>query len=258
MPVPRRYARRGPDKLKMRFTVVGFGRTTFGASCSQAWPRRVPEIGRRNTPIPPAFANALGILAHQQNSPVARRRLYSLEAIRVSTASLIIAAWKIICGDGDAESVQHRSGPGCWSTCGVQGLWLAQPISRPAFERMLLPTREQSNRRGANEVLTSFIALVRIARPGRPVPECRSPCAIHGASGARLFWHGPLSAGRRAPDSRAPQQVRPLRRSLGKLIPPFQCGSGSPLFRLRRRILERQYAPERIAPRDELCASACP
>src|SRR5439155_18651515 len=114
---------------------------------------------------------------------------------------------------------------------------------------------------GANEVLTSFIALVGLRGPGRQFQELQE--ALHHPWGEwRKAWVLGLDrvgAAVRAPDVPVRSaQLRPFADRLGKLIRHFNVEVDRALFRYREEILERQYVQERIARAAmELFASAC-
>ena len=115
---------------------------------------------------------------------------------------------------------------------------------------------------GANEVLTSFIALVGMRGPGMEFKEIYDTMMKPSRDGMSKAWaagKNRLSATIHVPDVPVrSEQLRVHARQLGRLIRHFNFAVNRALITYREPILDMQLVQERIAGAAiELFASAC-
>lgn len=245
--------------LKVALSVLDYGRTTFGACCTGAAKTCLRLAvahanGRRQ------FGRTLGEF-ELVRSKIARMAswTYAIEAMTTVTAGMI-----------DRGLVDCMLETAMLKVYSTEALWTivndafqihggaAYFTDRP-LERMLRDARINQIGEGANEVLTSFIALVGIRGPGEHLRDIRA------AFGRRRFGVLPrFLAELAAVRLRRPAvpvrsaSLRPHARELGRLIRRFTLTVQGELFRHREAIFERQFVHERIAKAAmELYAMAC-
>ncbi len=264
MPVPRENVL-GPlgKGLRVALTVLDFGRTTFGACCT----------GAAKTCLRLAVAHAT--TRKQFGRPLAEFELvqkklarmaawtYAMEALTPVTASLIDRGLE----DYMLETAMLK----VWST---ERLWTivndafqihggaAYFTDRP-LERMLRDARINQIGEGANEVLTSFIALTGMRGPGLQLKTVydavKQPWSKAQLGVINRFATDWALRHVQTPvvPVRAPELRRTARRS-GRLVSKFGLAVQKTLIRHREEVLERQLVHERIAwAAMELFASAC-
>ena len=247
--------------LKVALTVLDFGRTTFGACCTGA-AKTCLELAIRHARTRRQFSRTLGEF-ELVGSKIARMAAstYAMEAMTTVTASLIDRGLD----DYMLETAMLK----VWST---EALW---EIVNDAFqihggaayftdnpmERMLRDARINQIGEGANEVLTSFIAMAGMRGPGEHLVEVRD--AVHRPFGnlglIRRFAGEQANTWLRSPQVDVKSDaLKPYARELGRLIRRFGLSVQGAMIRHREEIIERQLIHERIAQAAmELYASAC-
>lgn len=262
MHVPKENILGVPGKgLKVALTVLDFGRTTFGACCTGAAKTclrlAVEHANRRRQ-----FGKTLGEFELIKKK-IARMAAgaYAMEAMTTVTASLI-----------DRGLEDYMLETAMLKVFTTEALWLlvndafqvyggAAYFTDQPLERMLRDARINQIGEGANEVLTSFIALVGMRGPGQQFQELMESLSRPWSEFRKVWLIGldRVGAAVRAPD--VPVRSAPLApfgRRLGELIRRFNVEVNRTLIRHREEVLERQYVQERLARAAmELFASAC-
>jgi len=261
-PVPKDNILGAPGKgLKVALTVLDFGRVTFGASCTGA-AKTCLRLAVQHANTRRQFGRALGEFELIKKK-IARMAAgaYAMEAMTNVTASLI-----------DRGLEDYLLETAMLKVFSTEALWMlvneafqvhggaAYFTDRP-LERMLRDARINQIGEGANEVLTSFIALVGMRAPGEQLREILE--ALQNPWGewrkAWLLGLDRVGAAVRAPEVpvRSPQ-LQSYAGRLGEMIRRFNVEVDRALIRHREEILERQYVQERIARAAmELFACAC-
>ena len=262
MPVPKENILGPPGKgLKVALSVLDFGRVTFGACCTGAAKTclrlAIEHANRRKQ-----FGRTLGEFELIKKK-IARMAAgaYAMEAMTTVTASLI--------DRGLEDYVLETAMLKVFTT---EALWLlvndafqvyggAAYFTDKPLERMLRDARINQIGEGANEVLTSFVALVGMRGPGQQFQELMEALNRPWSEFRKVWLIGldRVGAAVRAPDVPVRNRyLEPLAKRLGGLIRLFNVEVNRALIRHREEILERQYVQERLARAAmELFASAC-
>src|SRR5437667_5226853 len=170
--VPKENIRGPPGKcLKVALTVLDFGRTTFGACCTGA-AKTCLELAVKHANTRKQFTKTLGNF-HLVKDKIARiaADAYAMEAITTITASFI-----------DRGLEDYMLETAMLKVFTTERLWEcindvfqihggAAYMADLPLERMLRDARINQIGEGANEVLTSFIALVGMRGPGMEFKE---------------------------------------------------------------------------------------
>jgi alkylation response protein AidB-like acyl-CoA dehydrogenase len=247
--------------LKEALTVLDFGRTTFGASCTGAAKacvrlavahakKRVQfkqtlsefELVKKKIAYMAAHAFAMDATTTQCASFIDRGGDdYMLETALLKVFSTE-ALWQIV-----NDALQIHGGQGYFST---------DPL-----ERMMRDARINQIGEGANDVLRAFIALYGMRGVGEHLQGVLSAIKhpIRGFGTLWRFSRSQVAARLTTPD--VPVQSSELKapaRELGKRVGDFGIAVQGLLRRYREAVLERQYQQERIADvACDLYASAC-
>lgn len=247
--------------LKIALTVLDFGRTTFGASCTGAakfcLERAVRHAGTRVQ-----FGQTLGSfeLVKEKLAWMAAG-IFAMEACTYQTAALI-----------DADNEDYMLETAMLKVFATDVLWRiindtiqiyggkAYFTDEP-FERMMRDGRINMIGEGANDVLRAFVALVGMRDVGLELQgvlqSIKSPWKNLGKltsfAGERLesYFRSPEVPVRHA-------ELQPQADRLGKLVAHFGSQVEKLLAKYREEIVDRQYQAGRIADAaTELYVNAC-
>ena len=251
MPVPARNVLGPVGKgLKVALTVLDFGRTTFGASCT----------GMAKTCLAAATRHAAA--RHQFGRPLADLELvkkklaflaataYAMEATTYETAALIdrgiedymleTAILKVF----STEALWH----GVYETLqvfGGQGYFTDEP-----YERMMRDARINTIGEGANEVLLAFIAVVGMRDVGLGLKSTLEGLKRPG-SFLPTLWSFSRDHMRRVVSMPSVPVVtpalRPVATALARRVARFAGAVERVLMTHREAVLRRQLILERIA-----------
>src|SRR5690242_18914210 len=248
--------------LKVALTVLDFGRTTFGACCTGA-AKTCLEMAIQHANSRKQFSKTLGEfeLVKKKIARIAADA-YAMEAMTTVTASFIdrgledymleTAMLKVFTTERLWECIND-----VFQIYGGSAYFTNLPL-----ERMLRDARINQIGEGANEVLTSFIALVGMRGPGMEFKEIYDTMMKPSRDGMSKAWaagKNRFTATVRVPD--VPVQSERLRghaRQLGRLIRRFNFAVNRALITYREPILDMQLLQERIANASmDLFASTC-
>ncbi len=248
--------------LKVALTVLDFGRTTFGACCTGA-AKTCLKLAVQHANTRKQFNKTLGEfeLVKKKIARIAADA-YAMEAMTMVTGSFI-----------DRGLEDYMLETAMLKVFTTERLWEcindvfqihggAAYMTDLPLERMLRDARINQIGEGANEVLTSFIALVGMRGPGMEFKEIYDTMMKPSRNGMSKAWaagKSRLGATMRVPD--VPVQSDQLRgpaRQLGRLIWRFNFAVNRALILYREPILDMQLVQERIANAAmDLFASTC-
>jgi alkylation response protein AidB-like acyl-CoA dehydrogenase len=248
--------------LKVALTVLDFGRTTFGACCTGA-AKTCLEMAIQHANTRKQFNKTLGNF-HLVKKKIARiaADAYAMEAMTTVTASLIdrgledymleTAMLKVFTTERLWECIND-----VFQIYGGSAYFLDLPL-----ERMMRDARINQIGEGANEVLTSFIALVGMRGPGMEFKEIYDTMMKPSRDRMSKAWaagKSRLGATVRVPDVPVQsEQLRGQARHLGRLIWRFNVAVNRALITYREPILDMQLLQERVANAAmDLFASTC-
>src|SRR2546429_2465511 len=248
--------------LKVALTVLDFGRTTFGACCTGA-AKTCLELAVAHANTRRQFNKTLGEfeLVKKKIARIAADA-YAMEAMTTVTASFIdrgledymleTAMLKVFTTERLWECIND-----VFQIYGGSAYLLDLPLERKPRDARIKQIGE-----GANEVLTSFIALVGMRGPGMEFKEIYDTMMKPSRDGMSKAWaagKNRLSATVRVPDVPVQsQQLRAHAQQLGRLIWRFNFAVNRALITYREPILDMQLVQERIADAAmDLFASTC-
>jgi alkylation response protein AidB-like acyl-CoA dehydrogenase len=248
--------------LKVALTVLDFGRTTFGACCTGA-AKTCLELAVAHANTRRQFNKTLGEfeLVKKKIARIAADA-YAMEAMTTVTASFIdrgledymleTAMLKVFTTERLWECIND-----VFQIYGGSAYFTDLPL-----ERMLRDARINQIGEGANEVLTSFIALVGMRGPGMEFKEIYDTMMKPSRDGMSKAWaagKSRLNATIRVPDVPVQsEQLRAQARQVGRLIRHFNFAVNRALVTYREPILDMQLIQERIANAAmDLFASTC-
>jgi alkylation response protein AidB-like acyl-CoA dehydrogenase len=236
--------------LKVALTVLDFGRTTFGASCTGA-AKACLRAATRHAAHRRQFGRPLADLELiKKKLAYLAASAYAMEATTYETAALIdrgaedymleTAVLKVFSTEllwqGVYETLQVYGGQGYFSN---------EP-----YERMMRDARINTIGEGANEVLKAFIALVGMRDIGEgfktTLEGLKSPSRF--VPTLWRFGRDRLVRLARTPTiTVASPTLRPYADELARRVSRFAWAVERVLVKHREAILERQYVQERIA-----------
>ncbi|HEX5497800.1 MAG TPA: acyl-CoA dehydrogenase family protein, partial [Thermomicrobiales bacterium] len=247
--------------LRVALTVLDFGRTTFGASCTGA-AKFCLDRAARHAATRVQFGETIGSFELvKEKLAYMQAGVFAMESATYQTAALI---------DSGAEDYMLETA--MLKVYGTEALWrivndTIQIFGGKAYftdepyERMMRDARINMIGEGANDVLRAFVALVGMRDVGLELKgvldAVMNPLANLGKLGG--------FAGRRLTSMFGPPDV-PVRSSvleadadrLGRLIGSFGSNVEKLLRRYQESILDRQYQLGRVADAViELYVSSC-
>jgi alkylation response protein AidB-like acyl-CoA dehydrogenase len=247
--------------LRVALTVLDFGRTTFGASCTGA-----------------AKACVCAAAKHAKQRMQFKQRLADFELVKKKIAYMAAHAFAMeattsecagFIDKGAEDYMLETAMLKVWSTealwtivndtlqiYGGQGYFTTDP-----YERMMRDARINQIGEGANDVLKAFIALVGMRGVGEQLKGVLD--AFHNPIKERgtlwRFVREQVGARISAPEIIVRSaSLQGEARELAKRVRDFGLGVQAVLRQYREQVLERQYVQEHIADAGcELYASAC-
>jgi alkylation response protein AidB-like acyl-CoA dehydrogenase len=248
--------------LRVALTVLDFGRTTFGACCTGA-AKTCLQMAISHANTRKQFGKTLGNF-HLVQKKIANiaASAYAMEAMTTATASFIDRGLEDYMLETAMLKVftTERLWEIIYETFQVHGG--AAYFTDSPLERMVRDARINQIGEGANEVLTSFIALVGMRGPGMEFKEIHD--TMFNPRGGRIgkaFNAGMSRLGSAVRIPNVPVQSDALRGhagQLGRLIWRFNLAVNRALITYREPILDMQLVQERIANSVmDLFASTC-
>jgi alkylation response protein AidB-like acyl-CoA dehydrogenase len=250
--------------LRVALTVLDFGRTTFGASCT----------GVAKTCLKASVDYSKRRVQFQQ--PIAEFELVKKKIAYMAAHAFAMEATTAECASfidrGFEDYMLETAMLKVWST---EALWqivndTVQIHGGKAFftdepyERMLRDARLNQVGEGANDVLRAFIAMVGIRGVGEQLLKVKDAAAnlLKGLGTLLGFGGDQLKARLTTPEIPVrSEQLREPAHELARRVRDFGLAVQSTLFKHRKdpdAFLFRQYIQERIADAGcELYASAC-
>jgi acyl-CoA dehydrogenase family member 9 len=247
--------------LRIALTVLDFGRTTFGASCTGV--ARVclrASIQHANTRV--QFKQKLG------EFELVKKKIAFMAAQAFAMDATVSQCAAFI--DRGAEDYMLETAMlKVWST---DALWQVVNdtmqiyggqayFANEPYERMMRDARINQIGEGANDVLRAFIAMVGMKPVADALLGVKDALAHPFRDFTKLWGFGRKQVEARVWTPQVPVNAPALRaeaHELGKRVNEFGRAVQSMLMRHREGILERQYVQERIADvASDLYAASC-
>jgi alkylation response protein AidB-like acyl-CoA dehydrogenase len=247
--------------LRIALTVLDFGRTTFGASCTGV-AKTCLKAAVRHAKTRIQFKQTLGEFELvKKKIAFMAAHAFAMEATTTECASFIDRGFE----DYMLETAMLK----VWSTdalwrivndtiqiYGGQAFFTDEP-----YERMMRDARLNQIGEGANDVLRAFIALVGMRGVGEELKGVLDAIRSPIKGGGTLWSFVRDQVGARISIPEIPVQTHALRKEaaeLGRRVRDFGLAVQAMLRRYREEILQKQYVHERIADAAcELYASSC-
>lgn len=240
--------------LKLALSVLNFGRTTFGATCTGA-AKVCVKAAARHANTRRQFDQPLG------NFEMVKKKLahmaayaFAMEATTYHCASLVdgvsgdymleTAILKVFASESLWQIVND-----CIQIYGGKAYFSDQP-----YERMMRDARINQIGEGANDVMRAFIAMYGLGNVGKSFESALlNYFSIVRLAGNRLsarIWKPEVKV------SHIP--IKPAANELSRRIQEFGLAVEKSLRKHQKLIIERQYVQERLADAAiELYASSC-
>jgi alkylation response protein AidB-like acyl-CoA dehydrogenase len=247
--------------LKLALTVLDFGRTTFGASCTGA-AKFCLRAAARHADTRKQFGQTLGEfeLVKKKLAHMAANT-FAMESATHHVASLIDH------GHGDymieTAMVKVFSSEALWQIVNdtIQIYGGKAYFSDEPYERMMRDARINLIGEGANDVLKAFIALAGMKGVGETFRDALEAAKRPWRGVGALWRFLKQRIGLRLFTPSVPARQAALQGeayNLGRRVCDFARAVGSMLGKYREGILERQYVQERLCDAaTEIYHSAC-
>lgn len=245
--------------LRVALTVLDFGRTTFGASCT----------GAAKTCLRAAIGHARSRVQFKQ--PLAEFELVKKKIAYMAAHAFAMEATTTQCAAFiDRGSEDFMLETAMLKVFTTEALWQIVNdtiqifggkayFSDQPYERMMRDARINQIGEGANDVLRAFIALVGMRGVGEQLKGVKDALSRFELGTLWRFGRNQVESRLTVPE--VPVQSSELRgpaQQLGRRVRDFAHAITGQLVRHREGILERQYVQERIAEAAcDLYASAC-
>jgi alkylation response protein AidB-like acyl-CoA dehydrogenase len=247
--------------LRVALTVLDFGRTTFGASCT----------GAAKTCLKAAISHAKQRMQFKQKLgefELVKKKIAYMAAHAFAMEATVSQCAGFI--DRGAEDYMLETAMlKVWST---EALWLIVNdtvqiyggqayFNNEPYERMMRDARINQIGEGANDVLRAFIAMVGMKPVGDSLLGVKNALSNPIRDFGTLLSFGKKQIGARLTTPDIPVRHSSLRGDAGELakrVAEFGRTVQGLLMKYREAILERQYVQERIADAAcEIYASSC-
>jgi alkylation response protein AidB-like acyl-CoA dehydrogenase len=247
--------------LRVALTVLDFGRTTFGASCT----------GAAKTCLRAAVRHAKTRVQFQQT-------LSAFELVKKKIAYMAAHAFAMEATTSQCAAFIDRGAEDYMLETAMLKVWSTEALwqivndtiqifggqayfSNEPYERMMRDARINQIGEGANDVLRAFIALVGMRGVGEQLKGVLDALSnpLKESSTLLRFVQSQVSSRLRTPEVpvRSPR-LQAEARQLGRRVRDFGLAVQHMLRLYREAVLERQYVQERIAEAAcELYASSC-